>query len=147
MQPVAAVMNGLKGGVRRLRAALRERVLTLGGRRVFFDPAAFIGDRWPHWRAGGWRDLTVVPLLTAPRTHTEVCAHYPTALCFEMTARCNLTCVHCSSHGAPEVHRTNNKIAEIPLAQLEALASEVFPSLTVISLVGRGEPLLLDEAL
>ena len=275
MQPVAAVMNGLKGGVRRLRAALRERVLTLGGRRVFFDPAAFIGDRWPHWRAGGWRDLTVVPLLTAPltrksagsgryldltlaldlpwaetarynycslemhfgddatlphghaitlrlhhlrhlhtvrvvlpemvraathvrfalrpapqctegkyrlivmrltdseepaaltraaqledlkervrlyvpeaeRTHTEVCAHYPTALCFEMTARCNLTCVHCSSHGAPEVHRTNNKIAEFPLAQLEALASEVFPSLTVISLVGRGEPLLLDEAL
>jgi MoaA/NifB/PqqE/SkfB family radical SAM enzyme len=82
------------------------------------------------------------------RDETEcpsVCDHLPTALTLELTAACNLTCSHCSSHGEWALHKHNNKLSELGLSELEALAAEVFPSLTVISIVGRGEPLVLDE--
>jgi radical SAM protein with 4Fe4S-binding SPASM domain len=75
------------------------------------------------------------------------CGHYPSTLTFEMTARCNLTCSHCSSHGKRELHLHYNRTPEFPLDRLEAFAEEVFPSLTSISIVGRGEPMLLSDAL
>jgi MoaA/NifB/PqqE/SkfB family radical SAM enzyme len=73
--------------------------------------------------------------------------HYPSSLILELTPRCNLTCVHCSSHGHPEWHRTHNRMPEMSPVILNRLADEVFPSLTSICLVGRGEPTLASDRL
>src|SRR5439155_14843556 len=64
MRLVAAAVRKLKGGARRLRTAL----LTFGGRPVYLGRMAVSGERWPRWRASGWRDLTVAPRFTAPLT-------------------------------------------------------------------------------
>jgi radical SAM protein with 4Fe4S-binding SPASM domain len=84
--------------------------------------------------------------------HSELSAavvlpHMPQSVSIELTARCNLTCTHCSSHGTPELHRRYNKMPEMPVPLFEQLADEVFPSLTSVGLVGRGEPLLVSPRL
>ena len=93
------------------------------------------------------KERTRIRAAQAQTDSPEICDHYPVALTFELTAACNLTCAHCSSHGDSGLHRFNNKLDELTVEKLEALAHEVFPSLSVISLVGRGEPLVLKEPL
>jgi len=73
--------------------------------------------------------------------------HLPQSLSLELTARCNLRCPHCSSHGTPELDRRYNRMPEMAIPQFTALADEVFPSLTTVGLVGRGEPLLVSGRL
>lgn len=73
--------------------------------------------------------------------------HYPESLSLELTPRCNLTCSHCSSHGTGEVHQLNNRRKELDLGMLERLAHEVFPHLTLLTLVGRGEPTMVSDRL
>ena len=74
------------------------------------------------------------------------CSHLPESLSLEITPRCNLTCGHCSSHGTPELHRRHNQMADFDATTLERVADELFPSLTGVTLVGRGEPLLAADA-
>jgi MoaA/NifB/PqqE/SkfB family radical SAM enzyme len=73
--------------------------------------------------------------------------HLPHSLSIELTARCNLTCPHCSSHGTPDLDRRYNAMPEMAVNEFEALADEVFSSLTTVGLVGRGEPLLVSRRL
>ena len=79
--------------------------------------------------------------------HAPIMKHFPQSLKLELTARCNLTCPHCSSHGTEELHRRHNQMSEMPVERLIRLADEVFPSLTSVGLVGRGEPLLVSNRL
>ncbi len=71
--------------------------------------------------------------------------HYPESLSLELTTRCNLTCGHCSSHGVPEAHALNARGPALDEARLERLAEEVFPHLTLVNLVGRGEPTMVAD--
>jgi radical SAM protein with 4Fe4S-binding SPASM domain len=73
--------------------------------------------------------------------------HQPESLCLEVTPRCNLTCGHCATHGTPEAHRSHNAMAEIRADWLDHLAETVFPGLTSVTTIGRGEPLYLAEPL
>lgn len=73
--------------------------------------------------------------------------HYPESLQLELQPGCNLTCGHCSSHGTDPVHDRHNRMGAITPERLEALAAEVFPHLTLVNLVGRGEPLMISDAL
>jgi len=73
--------------------------------------------------------------------------HYPESISLELTAGCNLTCSHCSSHGDHADHSMNNRRAAFGASLLEKLAHEAFPSLTLLNLVGRGEPMMVSEAL
>ena len=75
-------------------------------------------------------------------TGASAVSHLPESLNIELTPRCNLECGHCSSHGTPDLHRRHNQMKDLPVDVLRRLADEVFPSLTVVSLLGRGEPLL-----
>jgi pyruvate-formate lyase-activating enzyme len=67
--------------------------------------------------------------------------HYPESLCVELQPGCNLTCAHCASHGTAELHRECNALGEVDRALLARLAEEVFPYLTSLCILGRGEPL------
>ena len=69
--------------------------------------------------------------------------HPPESLSVELTAACNLHCPHCSSHGDEATHRMNNRRESLSPALLESLGHEVFPYLTLINLVGRGEPMMV----
>lgn len=71
--------------------------------------------------------------------------HLPESLCLEITPRCNLTCSHCATHGTPEAHEAHNQMSEIPESFLSQLAENVFPSLTSVTAIGRGEPLYLSD--
>jgi hypothetical protein len=62
------------------------------------------------------------------------CPHHPESLNLEITARCNLTCTHCSSHGTKELHTAHNTMPEFRRDLLQKLAAEVFPSLTSVLL-------------
>ncbi len=73
--------------------------------------------------------------------------HYPESLSLELTPRCNLQCPHCSSHGTPELHGIHNRRPEITPAMFDSIACELFPHITTLSLVGRGEPTLVSDAL
>ena len=75
------------------------------------------------------------------------CDHYPNSLSIELTPRCNLTCTHCSSHGTSELHRWHNRMKEFSAERLDRLATEVFPALTSLTLVGRGEPTMVSTRL
>ena len=75
----------------------------------------------------------------------RVVEHLPESLCLEITPRCNLTCSHCATHGTPEAHEAHNKMSEIPESFLADLAERVFPSLTSVTAIGRGEPLYLSD--
>ncbi|WP_083195228.1 radical SAM protein [Pararhodobacter sp. CCB-MM2] len=69
--------------------------------------------------------------------------HQPESLSLELTAGCNLTCPHCSSHGTAEEHRKNNRLQAFDQNMLDHLAASTFPSLTLLNLVGRGEPMMV----
>ena len=71
----------------------------------------------------------------------------PQSISVELTARCNLTCTHCSSHGTDELHQRHNRMPEMAVSALERLADETFPGATTVGLVGRGEPLLVTDRL
>lgn len=73
--------------------------------------------------------------------------HYPESLSLELTPRCNLQCPHCSSHGTPELHGIHNRRPEITPAMFDSIAGELFAHITTLSLVGRGEPTLVSDAL
>ncbi|EZP53148.1 radical SAM protein [Delftia sp. RIT313] len=73
--------------------------------------------------------------------------HLPESLSLELTAACNLHCSHCSSHGVENEHRMNNRRPAFSQDVLESLAHEVFPYLTLINLVGRGEPSMVSMPL
>jgi MoaA/NifB/PqqE/SkfB family radical SAM enzyme len=77
----------------------------------------------------------------------DVTPHYPESLGLELTPNCNLSCGHCSSHGTPELHRAHNKMDAMSREMLGKLAAEVFPHLTVINVVGRGESTMVSKAL
>lgn len=81
------------------------------------------------------------------RERLAVLPHYPESLSLELTAGCNLTCTHCSSHGDAAEHRLNNFRPAIDPAMLERLAHELFTHLTVVNLVGRGEPTMVSQSL
>ncbi|NUB44150.1 4Fe-4S cluster-binding domain-containing protein [Fertoebacter nigrum] len=73
--------------------------------------------------------------------------HLPESISLELTAGCNLTCSHCSSHGAADAHDANNRKAAFDGDMLERLAQEAFPALTLLNLVGRGEPMMVGKPL
>ena len=73
--------------------------------------------------------------------------HYPESIGLELTPNCNFTCGHCSSHGTAELHRAHNKMSAMSREMLTDLATEVFPHLTVINIVGRGETTMASNAL
>jgi MoaA/NifB/PqqE/SkfB family radical SAM enzyme len=73
--------------------------------------------------------------------------HYPESLSIELTAGCNLTCGHCSSHGNEQLHKFHNAINEFSSGDMEKLIDEVFPHLTSLTLVGRGEPTFISHTL
>ena len=75
-----------------------------------------------------------------------VLGHLPESLSLELTPRCNLTCGHCGTHGTTELHKRHNAMAGMQPETLTRLADEVFPSLTAVTVIGRGEPLLADDA-
>ena len=77
----------------------------------------------------------------------ETLPHYPESISLELQPGCNLTCGHCSSHGTPEVHRRHNRMGAMSPERLSALADELFPHLTLVNVVGRGEPLMVSDAL
>ena len=72
--------------------------------------------------------------------------HLPESLSIELTAACNLQCSHCSSHGDEHEHLLNNRRPALKADVLEALAHEVFPTLTLVNLVGRGEPTMVSTS-
>lgn len=73
--------------------------------------------------------------------------HYPESLSLELTPRCNLQCPHCSSHGTAELHGIHNRRPEITPAMFDSIARELFPHITALSLVGRGEPTMVSNLL
>ncbi|MGN8003921.1 radical SAM protein [Acidovorax sp. 22279] len=73
--------------------------------------------------------------------------HYPESVSIELTPVCNLRCPHCSSHGMPHLHKHHNCSPEMPVENFMQLAQETFPHVSVVSLVGRGEPTLASDEL
>ena len=73
--------------------------------------------------------------------------HYPESVSIELTPVCNLRCPHCSSHGMPHLHKHHNCSPEMPVENFLRLAQETFPHVSVVSLVGRGEPTLASDEL
>ncbi len=152
--------------VQRVRVALPGGVM--GAPRVRFRFLPF-----PHCRAGRYfvqsmrlvqeedqhaepSRLAVLQALkdsvfqSAERSEQErspVAHHYPNSFTIELSPRCNLTCSHCSSHGTQEVHLDHNRRPELSAEQLDRLAEEAFDSVTEVSLVGRGEPMMVSPQL
>jgi MoaA/NifB/PqqE/SkfB family radical SAM enzyme len=151
--------------VQTVRLRLPDRVLTAGQVRLRLDPFPYCtrGTMFVHSVRFAHRDddaeATRIADLYALKEQVqhgieraelagvEVCEHLPGSLSVELTARCNLTCGHCSSHGEPDLHRRYNRTPEMSLDRLRRLADEVFPSLTSLGLVGRGEPLATSNKL
>ncbi len=77
----------------------------------------------------------------------EIVSHYPESLSLELQPGCNLQCSHCATHGIEKAHAHNNRLGPIEPSRLQALANEVFPHLTLLHLVGRGEPLMVSDDL
>lgn len=152
-----------RAGVQRTRLRLPGEVLGAGRVKLRLDPFPFCGSgrfRVLSVRLVGSRDeaatrqAELVDLKQSVRRAVEnserirasECLHLPESLSIELTPRCNLTCGHCSSHGTGELHRKHNQMSGLDPDVLRRLADEVFPSLTGVTLVGRGEPLLVDDA-
>lgn len=77
----------------------------------------------------------------------EKVGHYPESMSLEIQPGCNLQCGHCATHGTPEQHDKHNRLGHISTAHIQLLATEVFPHLTLLHLVGRGEPLMVSDKL
>ena len=73
--------------------------------------------------------------------------HYPESLSLELQPGCNLQCSHCATHGEQTAHQLNNRLGSISQAKLQALSKELFPHLTLLHMVGRGEPLMVSDEL
>lgn len=86
-------------------------------------------------------------VLISERQRRVELTHYPESVSIELTPVCNLRCPHCSSHGMPHLHKHHNRQPEMPVVRLRRLAEEVFPHVSVVSLVGRGEPTLASDEL
>jgi MoaA/NifB/PqqE/SkfB family radical SAM enzyme len=149
---------------RRIRVLIPHAIKTEGPIRIRIDPA-------PMAEAGEYA-LTAIWILPDDTSETSRHArieahkewvrrrveateaiaqpmldHYPSSLSIELTPRCNLTCGHCSSHGQPDLHQMHNRMPEMSPDVLKRLADEVFPSLTSICIVGRGEPTMTSHEL
>lgn len=81
------------------------------------------------------------------RRQVEIASHYPESMSLELQPGCNLQCGHCATHGTNKAHATNNRLGAIKISNLKSLAAEVFPHLTLVHLVGRGEPLMVGDPL
>ncbi|MCP5207403.1 MAG: radical SAM protein [Hahellaceae bacterium] len=86
-------------------------------------------------------------VIESEKTGRGMLPHYPESLSLELTPRCNLHCPHCSSHGKPELQKYHNSRPEMSLEQFDSIAHELFPHITALSLVGRGEPTLASDPL
>jgi MoaA/NifB/PqqE/SkfB family radical SAM enzyme len=144
---------------------LPEEVSDARAVRVRIDPAPGAGDGSYRILRARFRDegqdheLTGVAHLEELKDRTRravesseaemtpVCDHYPSSLSLELTARCNFACPFCHSHGTPSVKAHSNRIEPLTIERLDQLAAEVFPSLTSLCLVGRGEPTLVSDEL
>lgn len=73
--------------------------------------------------------------------------HYPESISIELTSKCNLRCPHCSAHGKLDLHRFHNRRPEMSPALLRKIGNEIFPHITTLSLVGRGEPTMTSDEL
>lgn len=73
--------------------------------------------------------------------------HYPESVSLELTPRCNLQCPHCSSHGTDELHKVHNARPEMSSELFSKIAHELFPHISILSLVGRGEPTMVSNEL
>jgi MoaA/NifB/PqqE/SkfB family radical SAM enzyme len=93
------------------------------------------------------KETTRASVIASEAANSQTLSHYPESLSIELTAGCNLTCSHCSSHGEPELHAFHNRIQRFGVESLRDLADEVFPYLTTICLVGRGEPTFVSSEL
>lgn len=72
-------------------------------------------------------------------------SHLPESITLELTPRCDFTCGHCSSHGTQALHDEYNRMPVFPLPQLDRLAADVFPALSTLTIVGRGEPSIVPD--
>ncbi len=86
-------------------------------------------------------------VLLSERERRVELPHYPESVSIELTSLCNLRCPHCSSHGMPHLHKHHNLLPEMPLERFRSLAEESFPHVSVVSIVGRGEPTLASDEL
>jgi len=84
-------------------------------------------------------------VIESETVNRSVLPHYPESFSIELTGRCNLRCPHCSSHGTLELHQHHNRLPEISADLLDRVAHEVFPHITALSLVGRGEPTFASD--
>lgn len=98
-----------------------------------------------HWHAN--RQQTRAMVVQSEQISAGKLEHYPESISLELTARCNLQCPHCSSHGMPELHKHHNQLNEISISDFERIAYETFPHITALSLVGRGEPTMVSHKL
>lgn len=71
--------------------------------------------------------------------------HLPESITLELTPRCDFTCGHCSSHGTKELHDEYNRMPVFPEQHLDRLAADVFPALSTLTIVGRGEPSIVPD--
>jgi len=84
-------------------------------------------------------------VLESEMTQRAIVPHCPESISVELTARCNLKCPHCSSHGTAYLHEHHNQKNDISLDLLKRLGHELFPHITALSLVGRGEPTMATD--
>lgn len=149
----------------RLRVALPEAARGVGFLVLRFDPFPYASGRAQIYelrpvrendsdtelneaaRLGALKECTRRAVETSERSQVEIAGHYPESISLEIQPGCNLVCGHCSSHGTTQVHDRHNRMGSITSERLEALAKEVFPHLTLINIVGRGEPLMVSDKL
>jgi MoaA/NifB/PqqE/SkfB family radical SAM enzyme len=98
-------------------------------------------------RLDALKERTRAAVEKSEREQVQVADHYPESLGLELQPGCNLVCGHCSSHGTEALHARHNRMGAIEGARLAQLADEVFPHLTMVNVVGRGEPLMVSDAL
>ena len=98
-------------------------------------------------RLDALKERTRAAVERSEREQAQVAEHYPESLGLELQPGCNLVCGHCSSHGTAALHARHNRMGAIDGARLAKLADELFPHLTMVNVVGRGEPLMVSDAL
>jgi MoaA/NifB/PqqE/SkfB family radical SAM enzyme len=147
-----------------LRIVVPEEVIEATEVRVRIDPLPGGGPGQYQVFDVGFRDddqsdLTRDALLESLKDRTRraveiseaesapICGHYPHSINLELTARCNFACPFCSTHGTPEVKARSQRIASMSIDTLDRLAAEVFPALSSVCVVGRGEPTVASDEL